>query len=164
VIASEQRYRALAQATSSLVLTATSDGQFIESLGWCAFTGQSPDEIRGSRWLDAVHPGDRDRAHEVWQRSVKQKSPFEVEYRIRRRDGVHIWHQVRGNAVLENDGSVREWVGICVDIDDKKQAAERRESSLHRTEAYLAEAEKLSHTGFWSRKAKTGEVFWSPEE
>jgi PAS domain S-box-containing protein len=164
VIASEQRYRALAQATSSLVLTAAADGQFIESPGWCAFTGQSPDEIRGSRWLDAVHPGDRDQAREVWQRSVQQKSPFEVEYRIRRRDGVHVWHQVRGSAVLENDGSVREWVGICVDIDDKRQAAERRESDLHRAEAILAEAEKISHTGFWSRKVKTGEVFWSPEE
>jgi PAS domain S-box-containing protein len=164
VIASEQRYRALAQATSSLVLTATSDGQFIESAGWCAFTGQSPDEIRGSGWLDAVHPGDRDRAREVWQRSVQQRLPFEVEYRVRRRDGAHVWHQVRGNAVLENDGSVREWVGICVDVDDKKLAAERQQSDLHRTEAYLAEAERLSHTGYWSRKPKTGEVFWSPEE
>ncbi|WP_068020906.1 PAS domain-containing sensor histidine kinase [Rhodoplanes sp. Z2-YC6860] len=164
VIASEQRYRALAQATSSLVLTATLDGQFIESPGWCAFTGQSPDEIRGSGWLAAVHPGDRDRARDVWQRSVRQKSPFEVEYRIRQHDGVHIWHQVRANAVLENNGTVREWVGICVDIDNKKQTAERRESDLHRTETYLAEAEKLSHTGFWSRKTKTGEIFWSPEE
>ena len=164
VIASEQRYRALVRATSSLVLTATADGQFIESSGWCAFTGQSPDRIRGSGWLDAVHPGDRNRARDVWQRSVLQKSPFEVEYRIRRHDGVHVWHQVRGNAVLENDGSVREWVGICVDVDDRKQAAERRESDRLRTEAYLAEAEKLSHIGFWSRKAKTGEVFWSPEE
>src|SRR3954452_7832692 len=164
VIASEQRYRALAQATSSLVLTATADGQFIESPGWCEFTGQSPEDIRGSRWLDAVHPSDRDRAREVWPRSVQQKSPFEVEYRIRRRDGVHVWHQVRGNAVLENDGSVREWVGICVDINDRKQAAERRESDLHRAEAILAEAEKISHTGLWSRKVKTGEVFWSPEE
>jgi PAS domain S-box-containing protein len=128
VMASEQRYRALVRATSSLVWTATADGQFIESPEWCAFTGQSLDEAHGSRWLNAVHPYDRDQARNAWRRSVDKQSPFEVEYRIRRRDGVYVWHQVRGNAVLESDGSVREWVGICVDIDDRKQAAEQREA------------------------------------
>ncbi len=128
LMASEQRYRALVLATSSLVWTATTDGQFIESPEWCTFTGQSPEEARGSRWFNAVHPYDRDHARDVWRKSVDTKSPFEVEYRIRRSDGVYVWHQVRGNAVLESDGSVREWVGICVDIDDRKQAAEQREA------------------------------------
>src|SRR5262249_14580849 len=56
VIASEARYRALASATSSLVWTATADGRFIAPPEWCAFTGQSPQGIKGSGWLDAVHP------------------------------------------------------------------------------------------------------------
>lgn len=128
VVASEQRYRALVRATSSLVWTATADGQFIESPEWCTFTDQSPDEACGSRWLNALHPYDRDQVRDVWRKSVDKKSPFEVECRIRRRDGVYVWHQVRGNAVLESDGSVREWVGICIDIDDRKLAAEQREA------------------------------------
>ena len=37
-----------------------------------------------------------------------------------------MWHQARGIAVLENDGSIREWVGICVDIDDRKRAAQNQ--------------------------------------
>ncbi len=125
--ASEQRYRALVRATTSLVWTATADGEFIDSPEWRSFTGQSLDEVRGSGWLDAVHPYDRDRARNIWQTSVEQHASFENEFRIRRKDGVYVWHQARGNAVLEDDGSVREWVGICVDIDDRKQAAEQRE-------------------------------------
>src|SRR5262249_17357263 len=53
-------------------------------------------------------------------------------FRIRRHDGVYVWHQVRGNAVLDDNGMVREWVGICVDIDDRHRAAEQREN-LHRS-------------------------------
>jgi PAS domain S-box-containing protein len=127
VAASEKRYRALVSATTSIVWTATPDGQFIESPGWCAFTGQSPDQAVGLHWLNAVHPYDRDLALNVWRRSVKQKAPFEIEYRIRRSDGIYVWHQVRGNAVLEDDGSVREWVTVCVDINDRKRATEQRE-------------------------------------
>jgi PAS domain S-box-containing protein len=127
VIASEKRYRALVDATTSLVWTATPDGRFIESPEWYAFTGQSRDQARGLHWLNAVHPYDRDRALDAWRKSIKEKAPFDLEYRIRRADGVYVWHQVRGNAVLEDDGSVREWVSVCVDINDRKQAAEQRE-------------------------------------
>ena len=81
---SEQRYRALARASTSLVWTATADGQFIDSPEWRAFTGQSLEEIRGLHWLGAVHPHDRDSTQNLWQASVNQRTPFEVEYRIRR--------------------------------------------------------------------------------
>lgn len=132
VAASEARYRALVRATSSLVWTATPDGQFIESAEWCAFTGQSREQAQGMRWLDAVHPYDRDRANEIWRGSVARTAPFETEYRVRRHDGVYVWHHVRGNAVLEADGTVREWVGVCLDIDERKAAAEQRKA-LHRS-------------------------------
>ena len=128
VVASEARYRALANATSSLVWIATADGQSIESPEWCAYTGQSPEDAQGLGWIDAVHPYDRDTTRDLWKQALKKGGPFEIEYRLRRRDGVYVWHQDRGNAVLEADGSVREWVGICVNIDERKAAAEQRET------------------------------------
>ena len=57
-----------------------------------SFTGQSLDEVRGSRWLDAVHAYDRDRARNIWRPS-ESITPFETEFRIRRKDGVYVWHQ-----------------------------------------------------------------------
>ncbi len=132
VVASEERYRALVRATSSLVWTATADGQCIESPEWCSYTGQSPEEVQGSGWFDAIHPYDRDTARDIWKRAIEKSTPFEMEYRLRRRDGVYVWHQDRGNAVHESDGAVREWVGVCTDIDERKAAAELREA-FHRS-------------------------------
>ena len=99
------------------------------------------------RWLDAVHAYDRDRARNIWQTSVEKHASFETEFRIRRKDGVYVWHQARGNAVLEDDGSVREWVGICIDIDDRKQAAEQRELLNRSVEQALDSAGERQRRG-----------------
>ena len=127
LISSEQRYRALARASTSLVWTATADGQLIDSPEWRAFTGQSLEEVRGLHGSAPCIPTIATSTRPLAGRSVDTK-PFEVEYRIRRKDGVYVWHEVHGNAVFESDGSVREWVGVCVDIDERKQAAEQREA------------------------------------
>src|SRR5262245_61548811 len=152
VVASERRYRALAGATTSLVWTASADGQLIDSRQWCAFTGQSADEARGTRWLDAVHVYDRGVAFGVWQTSDAAKAPFEVECRIRRQDGVFKWHQVRGSPVQEVDGSVREWVGVCIDIDERKQATEQREKLNRSVEQAL---DLLVHVSALASSART---------
>jgi PAS domain S-box-containing protein len=134
VTASEQRYRALAAAISSIVWTTAADGQVVDMPEWGAFTGQSTHEMRGWGWLNAIHPDDRDRTHLLWQRAVTTGSLYEVEYRIRRRDGSYVWHQVRGVAVVEDDDFIREWVGICLDIDDRKRAEQQSQAALHVSE------------------------------
>jgi PAS domain S-box-containing protein len=122
----EQRYRALVRATSSLVWTTRADGQIVDMPEWRAYTGQSIEQVRGWGWLDALHPDDRERTAVVWQKAVDTRSLYETEYRIRRHDGVYVWHQVRGVAITEADGGVREWVGICLDIDLRKRATEQQ--------------------------------------
>ena len=83
---------------------------------WRALTGQTVDEVRGWGWLNALHPDDRDRSATVWQTAVDTRSTYETEYRVRRWDGEYVWYQARGAAVLDPDDSIREWVGICVNI------------------------------------------------
>jgi PAS domain S-box-containing protein len=114
--AAEQRYRALVRATSSLVWTTPADGQIVDMPEWRAYTGQSVEQVKGRGWLDALHPDDRERTAVVWQKAVDSRSLYETEYRIRGADGVYVWHQVRGVAITESHGAVREWVGICLDI------------------------------------------------
>jgi PAS domain S-box-containing protein len=114
--ASEQRYRALVRATSSLIWMHSADGQaidlpelrtytgqIIDMPKWGTYTGQSMEQVQGWGWLDALHPDDRERTAVVWQKAVNTGSIYETEYRIRRRDGVYVWHQARGVAVLEAD-------------------------------------------------------------
>ena len=63
--------------------------------------------------------------------------------RLRRADGEFRWHHTRGEPLRDRQGRIIQWYGLSVDIDERKKAEDR----LRRSEAYLAEAQKLSHTG-----------------
>jgi PAS domain S-box-containing protein len=152
----EQRYRALVRATSSLVWTTRADGQIVDMPEWRAYTGQSIEQVKGWGWLDALHLDDRERTALVWQKAVDTRSPYETEYRIRRHDGVYVWHQVRGVAITEADGAVREWVGICLDVDLRKRAteqqieAEKALRSLNERLEQRVEAEARERARIWN--------------
>ncbi|MBD1945412.1 PAS domain S-box protein, partial [Coleofasciculus sp. FACHB-712] len=130
----EERYRSLIVATSQIVWATDAQGQVVDMPAWRAFTGQSEEQVKGWGWLDAVHPEDRDPTARIWNKALETKSLYQVEYRIRAADGSYGYFWVRGIPVLAEDGSIREWVGVCTDISDRKQA----EADLQRTAADLA--------------------------
>lgn len=117
---SEQRFRALVQVTSQIVWTTDADGMIMEdSSSWRAFTGQSYDEWKGRGWLDALHPDDRERAHAAWRDAVENRAPYRVEYRIKHVSGGWRWTVASGVPLLNQDGTVRSWVGMNNDITDR---------------------------------------------
>ncbi|MEH1820972.1 MAG: PAS domain S-box protein [Nostoc sp.] len=127
----EQRYRSLVTATSQMVWTASPSGMVnAEIVGWEAYTGQSAAEMMGWGWLDVTHPDDRPRSAEVWSTAVANRSLYQIEYRIRAKDGTYRYFFGNGVPVLEADGSIREWIGTCTDIHDRKLA----EKTLQRSE------------------------------
>jgi PAS domain S-box-containing protein len=152
----EQRYRALVRATSSLVWVTAADGQIEDMPEWRAYTGESVEQIKGWGWLNSLHPGDRERTAIVWQRAVDTRTFYETDYRIRRSDGVYVWHRARGVPVLQADGSIREWVGICLDITHRKHAEEKRieaETALRRLNQVLeqrVESEARERARIWN--------------
>ena len=123
----EERFRSLVQASASSVWSAGAEGYVVEdSETWSAFTGQTRDAARGDGWLDAVHPADRDRVQEDWDRCVAEGASQDIELRV--------WHAptesyrwVSGRAVPLYDevGEVRGWIGMDVDIDERKRAEGR---------------------------------------
>ena len=125
---SEERYRSLTLATTQIVWTTASNGEVISDLPlWREFTGQTVDEIQGWGWINALHPDDRDRTAAIWSEAVRSCSLYQTEYRIRRRDGEYRYVAVRGVPVMEEDGcTIREWVGTCTDITDRKIAQQRQ--------------------------------------
>jgi PAS domain S-box-containing protein len=153
---SEARFRALVRSLSSLVWTTAPDGQIVDMPEWRALTGITVEEIRGWGWLNSLHPDDRDRTGVVWQAAVNARSYYETEYRIRRRDGQYVWYQSRGVPLLENDGSIREWVGCLIDIDDRKRAtqqqaeAEKALRDLNETLEQRVEAEARERARIWN--------------
>jgi signal transduction histidine kinase len=83
----------------------------MEKVYWSDF-----EEVKGWGWSKAVHPSDFEHTKQIWNQAVKTKRKYEVEYRIRRYDGVYRLFAVRGAPVFKKDGSVFEWVGTCIDI------------------------------------------------
>ncbi|MCU0516801.1 MAG: PAS domain S-box protein [Oscillatoria sp. Prado101] len=119
---SETRYRSLVVATSQIVWLNNAEGLAVDMPEWGAYTGQSQEELSGWGWLNAIHPDDRQPTANAWLRAFTRKSLYEIECRIRSKDGTYRYFYVRGVPVLAEDGSIREWVGVCTDIHDRKLA------------------------------------------
>ena len=143
-----------------------SDGTTREPLYWSEemfrILGFDPKEgvpTRDQVW-QRVHPQDRVSVKEASDRTFREKIDYDVEYRIVLPDGAvkHI-HSI-GHPILNAGGDVIEVIGINADITVRKRA----EEALRRSEAYLAEGQRLSHTGSWSWSPATGQtLYWSEE-
>jgi PAS domain S-box-containing protein len=121
----QERYQALVQATGQITWTTTAEGLAEDFPSWRTYTGQSADEVRGLGWTDAIHPADRPHAVEAWARAVTTGGLYETEFRLRRVDGAYRDVLARGVPVRHRDGSIREWVGFCADITERKRAEEQ---------------------------------------
>jgi PAS domain S-box-containing protein len=105
-----------------------------------------------------IHPEDLPRVEQALERAVRDRSNFEVDYRVIRPDGSIRHHRGIGHPVVKESGYL-EFVGTVIDVTESEQA----EDALRRSEAYLAEGQKISHTGSWALNVRTRELFWSPE-
>jgi PAS domain S-box-containing protein len=146
---SEERYRALIEATSQAVWSWATDGSgndFERSRQWWAeITGQTLDEqgATGDAWLDVVHPDDRSIAGEAWSAAKDAGSSYDTEYRIRSRHGGWRNIRARGIPILAPDGSVREWIGTLDDITIQRDAKLERERLLAEVDAERRRLEEI---------------------
>jgi PAS domain S-box-containing protein len=140
----ELRYRSLVEATTAIVWNTPASGEFeVEQARWSDFTGQTFEELKGWGWLDAVHPADRPNTARVWSAAVASRSLYQVEHRLRRHDGAYRHMSVRAVPILDDQGSIREWVGVHTDITTQKEA----EAALREAKA-LAEAANQAKSDF----------------
>jgi PAS domain S-box-containing protein len=120
--ASELRFRTLIEGMPQLVWRAAAGGQWTwASPQWCAHTGLSEEETLEEGWLRALHPDDRDAAREAW-RTASPQHPLDMESRIYSADEQRYRHfRTRALPLLDDDGSVLEWLGTSTDVDDLLQ-------------------------------------------
>jgi PAS domain S-box-containing protein len=142
---SEERYRTLVETIAAMVWNRSATGEFeAEQPAWSAFTGQSFEDLRGWGWLDAIHPDDRHCTVEAWSLAWLQGTPYEVEHRVRRRDGEYRYMVARAVPLPDGFGGVREWAGLHIDIHERTQAAEGRLQLLESERAARNEAERAN--------------------
>lgn len=92
---------------------------------WYEFTGQTREEAAGWGWQTAHHPVDFQRVIEEWPRALATGEPIEIEFRLRRHDGVYHWHLARVEPMKDDKGRITSWYGTVIDIEVQKRALER---------------------------------------
>ncbi len=126
----------LAEAFPGLVFIADAHGMnTFTNARFHDYAARSAEALRGRGWLNVLHPDDRTRADAAWRRAVTHGEAMEGEFRFRRRDGAYRWHLVCGEPLRDQSGTIVQWVGTCLDIEDRK----RKERALRQSQALLAQ-------------------------
>ena len=118
--------------------------------------GRQPPTVE--EYLDCVHPQDRDSVANLMKGLAAQPSPFDATKRIVRPNGKVRYIRCVGVPVVENQ-SLKKYIGSALDVTEQELVTQE----LRRREAYLAEAQRLSHTGSFGWRPYDGEVVWSEE-
>ena len=128
---------------------------------WQDYMGLTLEEATGpgATIFPHFHPDDIKRNDIAWRASLASGEPLSIEVRVRRADGQYRWHLSRRVPLRDESGGIVRWYSIGIDIEDQKLA----EEALRRSEAFLAEAQRLSLTGSFSWRVATDEIKWSQQ-
>jgi len=123
--ASEARFRMMAEAAPVLLWMAGEDmGCTYFNQGWLTFTGRTMEQELGYGWTDNLHPDDAERYLALYSTAFAARQPFEMEYRLRRADGVYRWVLDRGVPLETAGGHFVGYIGSAIDITIRKEAEE----------------------------------------
>ena len=158
---SERELREVIETIPSMAWSAAPDGSAdFFNQRWLAYAGLTAGQAQGWGWTVAVHPDDLNALVDYWREIMVSGQSGEVEARLRRFDGVYRWFLFRATASLDDNGRVVKWYGTNTDIEERKRA----EQALRRSEAYLAEAQRLTLTGSCAIDGASREIlYWSEE-
>jgi PAS domain S-box-containing protein len=124
----EPEYRALVEHSPVLIWRAGLDARWdYFNEPWLAFTGRTLEEERGDGWTQGVHPEDLRRCLDHYRAHFERREAFEMEYRLRRHDGVYRWILDRGAPFHDDGGAFAGFTGSCIDVDERRRAQEERE-------------------------------------
>ncbi len=123
--ASDRRFKRLIEAQPSIVWMSDAMGSvtYINDY-WTELTGLTFEQSLGAGWLAAVHPDDALRLEAEWKQAVVTVAPHESRHRYLRPDGEYRWHLCRSVPLRDESGAIQEWVGVSVDIHDRRRAEE----------------------------------------
>ena len=157
---SEYKLRQITETVPGLVWSNGADGEPTHiNQRMLDYSGMRFEDFKLRGWEAFVHPTDFPETAEAFYHAIQTGTSYEGVMRLRRADGEFRWHHARCEPLRDRQGRIIQWYGLSVDIDERKKAEDR----LRRSEAYLAEAQRQSHTGSFGWTPSVGELHWSDE-
>jgi PAS domain S-box-containing protein len=120
-----ERYRFVTESMPHKISTTNAKGDvdFVNQ-EWMEFTGLSFEQLLDWGWTKSIHPDDLDERIRRWKEALAEVKPFEMECRIRRKDGTYRWHHSKVSPMRNPAGEVIMWIGSNADIDDQLKGKE----------------------------------------
>jgi PAS domain S-box-containing protein len=141
---SEHQLRLLTEVIPQQIWSGTPDG----SIDYCNqrlldYVGCSMDEMKSERFMETIHPADRDLFRESWHTALMTGEPVEGEWRVRRADGEYRTFVTRAVPLRQAEGKPLRWYGTNTDIEDHKKS----EQALMRSQTELAHLSRVLTMG-----------------
>ena len=149
----QQPDRALVEALPEMVWMADATGAvYYWNQSWYEYTGLTEAESLGLSGSQAVHSEERDRTLQAWNHALSRQESFEMEYRIRRQDGVYRWFICRGVPTQNDSGKAIGWIGTITDIHQQKQLEEQLSLVLCAVDGLVFDWNLATNTVYRSEK------------
>ena len=156
---SEYKLRQIVETVPSLLWSTDPGGKVTHvNQRMLDYSGMQLEEFRHRGWEAFVHPADYPATTEAFCHAIQTGTSYQGVMRLRQADGEFRWHHARCEPLHDRQGNIIQWYGLCFDIDEGKKA----EDLLRRSEAHLAEAQRLSHTGAVAYNGKA--ILFASEE
>jgi PAS domain S-box len=129
LIESERQFRQLADIMPQQIWTANEKGQLdYVNLVTLNYFGKTEEEITGSGWQALIHPNDFDLVFKIWSRCLEDLTPYQVEFRLRNKDGHYRWHLARATSFIHNNQV--KWFGTNTDIESHKANQQKKDDFI----------------------------------
>jgi PAS domain S-box-containing protein len=137
----DARFRNMADASPVLLWMSRPDGlcTFFNQT-WLEFTGRTLEEEWGVSWAENVHFEDFERCMETYTAAFSERRRFEMEYRLRRKDGEYRWLLDRATPRYTPDGMFAGYIGSCVDITERRQLELELREAIEARDDFLSVA------------------------
>lgn len=141
----EAQFKFLAEAVTEKIWTAdnkTGKANYYNQV-WYEYTGcKNFEELHSQVW-SLIHPDDREKGAAKYKKHLAEGTGYELELRLRKRDGSYRWHLTRTNPKIDSQGNITLWIGICVDIHDQKLMADAVKESERQSSALVKKMDEF---------------------